>query len=198
MARPREFDESAVLDAAVQCFWKQGYEATSVKDLTVHTGIAAASLYNAFWDKRSLYERSLERYVAETVADRSRRCEVLSPRRAIEEFFDGIVQCSLNDRDRKDCMLVNAAPNVAPYDPAFRKHVAKVLASIGTFFLTCVGAGQAGGIIMRFLPAENLARHLLGVLMGVRVLARIRPARASLKSAASPVLTRLRVGAEAG
>jgi len=32
MARPRIFDEGAVLDAAVQCFWKQGFEAISVRE----------------------------------------------------------------------------------------------------------------------------------------------------------------------
>jgi TetR/AcrR family transcriptional repressor of nem operon len=83
MARPREFDEDAVLDAAVQCFWKQGYETTSVRDLVAQTGIAAASLYNAFGDKRSLYGRALDHYVEVSIADRIRRCEALPPCRAI-------------------------------------------------------------------------------------------------------------------
>ena len=74
MARPREFDEGAVLDAAVLCFWAQGYEATSVKDLVEHTGITAASLYNAFGDKRAIYQKALDRYVEGSVADRIRRC----------------------------------------------------------------------------------------------------------------------------
>src|ERR1700733_7032639 len=39
MARPREFDEGTVLEAAGLCFWKQGYEATSVRDLVARTGI---------------------------------------------------------------------------------------------------------------------------------------------------------------
>ncbi len=81
MARPREFDESAVLNAATQCFWKQGYEATSVRELVERTGITAASLYNAFGDKRALYEKALDHYIEESVADRidgashCRRCE---------------------------------------------------------------------------------------------------------------------------
>jgi TetR/AcrR family transcriptional repressor of nem operon len=63
MARPREFDEIAVLEAAVDCFWKRGYEATSIRDLAASTGLSAPSLYNAFGDKRTLYAKALERYL---------------------------------------------------------------------------------------------------------------------------------------
>ena len=53
MARPREFDERAVLDAAVQCFWGGGYEGTSLRELIDRTGLTGASIYNAFGDKRA-------------------------------------------------------------------------------------------------------------------------------------------------
>jgi TetR/AcrR family transcriptional repressor of nem operon len=194
MARPREFDEGAVLDAAVLCFWKQGYEATSVRDLVARTGITAASLYNAFGDKRRLYQKALDHYVEASVADRIRRCEALPPRQAIEAFFEDIVTRSLNDRDRKGCMLVNAALDVAPHDPAFRKVVAEVLVGIEAFFLACVSAGQADGTVTRSLPAETLSQNLLGVLMGIRVLARVRPERALLEGVVAPALALLRVG----
>ena len=59
MARPREFDEDAVLDAAAHQFWIYGYKATSVRDLARGMGITGASLFNAFGDKRSLFERAL-------------------------------------------------------------------------------------------------------------------------------------------
>src|ERR1700761_2070719 len=61
MARPREFDEAAVLDAAIDRFWQRGYEATSVRDLANEMNIAGASLYNAFGDKGSQNERCLNR-----------------------------------------------------------------------------------------------------------------------------------------
>lgn len=63
MARPREFDEAVALDAAIQCFWSRGYEATSVRDLADAMGIAGPSLYNTFGDKRTLYRQALEHYV---------------------------------------------------------------------------------------------------------------------------------------
>ena len=58
----------------------------------------------------------------------------LPPLPAIEAFFDEILTRSLEDRDRKGCMLVNAALDVAPHDPAFRKVVAKVLSGSRRFF----------------------------------------------------------------
>jgi TetR/AcrR family transcriptional regulator, transcriptional repressor for nem operon len=191
MARPREFDEGVVLDAAVLCFWNRGYEATSVKDLVERTGITAASLYNAFGDKRAIYERALDRYVEGSVASRIRRCETLAPREAIGAFFEEILKRSLGDRERKGCMLVNAALDVAPHDPDFRKIVTEVLADIEGFFLSCVEAGQGDGSITRSLPAETLSHHLLGVLMGIRVLARVRPERALLEGVIAPSLALL-------
>jgi TetR/AcrR family transcriptional repressor of nem operon len=191
MARPREFDEGAVLDAAVLCFWSHGYEATSVRDLVEKTGITAASLYNAFGDKRAIYKKALDHYVEGSVADRIRRCEALAPRDAIGAFFEEILKRSLGDRERKGCMLVNAALDVAPHDPGFLKIVTEVLAEIEAFFLACVKAGQADGTITRSLPAGTLSRHLLGVLMGIRVLARVRPERTLLEGVVAPSLALL-------
>ncbi len=47
MARPREFDEEAALDAATSCFWTRGYDAATIRDLAETMGITGASLYNA-------------------------------------------------------------------------------------------------------------------------------------------------------
>jgi TetR/AcrR family transcriptional repressor of nem operon len=175
MARPREFDEAAALEAAARCFWARGYEATSVRDLADSMGITGASLYNAFGDKRALYRRALDHYVDRSIADRIRRCEAEPPRQAIAAFFAEILARSLGDPERKGCMLVNAALDVAPHDPEFERIVAAVLVRIERFFRERVEAGQRDGTITRAKPAAELARHLLGILMGVRVLARVRP-----------------------
>ena len=55
MPRPKEFDPQEVLDKAVDLFWRQGYEFTSIQDLVDHLGINRASLYETFGDKHQLF-----------------------------------------------------------------------------------------------------------------------------------------------
>jgi len=129
--------------------------------------------------------------VEASIGERIRRCETLPPRKAIAAFFDEILRRSLGDREHKGCMLVNSALEMAPHDAEFQKIIAGVIHRIETFFLKCVRAGQAEGAITRSLTAETLASHLLAVLMGVRVLARVRPERALLEGAVAPALAML-------
>jgi TetR/AcrR family transcriptional repressor of nem operon len=188
MARPREFDEATVLEAAMHCFWAQGYEATSVRDLAAQMGITGASLYNAFGDKRSLYRRSLAYYLAQSVRDRVARFERLEPFPAIRAFFDEIVGRSVSDKQRRGCMLVNSALELAPYDAEFRKIVAEEMIFIEQFFLRCIAAGQKDGTISAAQPAAELAKLLLSVLLGIRVLARTRPQRTVLEGSTNAVM----------
>lgn len=60
--RPRGFDRDAALDQAIRLFWRQGYEATSVRDLSQELGIGQPSLYSAFGGKRALFEEAVETY----------------------------------------------------------------------------------------------------------------------------------------
>lgn len=155
------------------CFWTQGYEATSVRGLAERMGITGASLYNAFGDKRSLYRRSLEHYLDQSVRDRVARLEKLAPYSAIRAFFEEIVERSTSDKRRKGCMLVNSALEMTPSDPELRKMVSKELAFIEAFFRRCVAEGQKDGTVTRTRPASELAKVLLSVLLGIRVLARM-------------------------
>jgi TetR/AcrR family transcriptional repressor of nem operon len=195
MARPREFDEATVLEAAMNCFWAQGYELTSVRELAKQMGITGASLYNAFGDKRSLYRQVLGHYLEQTVRDRVARLEQLPPFPAIRTFFDEIVERSVTDKQRRGCMLVNSALELAPYDPEFQKLVAQEMIFIEAFFRRCIEAGQKDGTISAIRPGAELAKLLLSVLLGIRVLARTRPERAVLEDAANGALELLKVNA---
>ena len=192
MARPREFDETAALDAAIDCFWRDGYEATTVRDLAAAMGITGTSLYNAFGDKRSLFRQALQRYAQRSTRERIARLELtMPPKQAVCAFLGEIVERSLDDRDRRGCLLVNSALEVAPHDPELGAEVAARLGEIEAFFRRSVTAAQADGSVPPDRDPADLARLLLGVTLGVRVLARSKPQRELLEGTVRPALALL-------
>jgi TetR/AcrR family transcriptional regulator, transcriptional repressor for nem operon len=192
MARPREFDETTALEAAIECFWQRGYEATSVRDLADKMGISAPSLYNAYSDKHALFVRALEHYLDHSTRARIKRLEdSLPPKQAIRRFLEEIIERSVNDRERRGCFLINSALEVAPHDRKLGALIADRLAEIEAFFYRSIKAAQAEGAVPQDRVAKDLARLLLGVLLGIRVLARSKPERALLEGVARPAFALL-------
>jgi AcrR family transcriptional regulator len=64
MARPRTFDETAVLEAAAAQFRVHGYADTSTGQLCEAADVRRSSLYNTFTSKDELFVRALEHYAA--------------------------------------------------------------------------------------------------------------------------------------
>jgi TetR/AcrR family transcriptional regulator, transcriptional repressor for nem operon len=192
MARPRTFDEADALDAAIDCFWRRGYGATSVRDLGDEMGLGSASLYNAFLDKRTLYLRALDRYLDGTMRERIARLErSLPPKEAVTAFIDEIVERSLNDPERRGCMLINAAAEFGARDPEFAEEIAARLDELQRFFRRMLARARSDGSIPRERDPAEMSRLMLGVVIAIRVLARVRPQRALLKGIAQPALALL-------
>ena len=192
MPRPREFDEAVALDAAVDSFWNRGYRGTSVRDLAETIGISTPSLYNAFGDKRTLFVRALERYLDQSMRARIERLESsLPPKQAVSRFIGEIINRSVSDRERRGCFLINSAIEVAPHDKELGAAIAECLGELEAFFRRSIMAAQADGTVPRQREATDLARLLVGVLLGIRVLARSKPERALLEGIARPALALL-------
>lgn len=194
MARPREFDEEDVIAAAGEIFWARGFEGSSTRDLSTATGLTPSSLYAAFGSKRGLFVKALDRYLEQTLRERMARIEAkLSGLDAVKAFFDEVVERSAADRQHRGCMMVNAIVDAASQDTKLMRYVAEETEQIEAFFLRCIAGGQAAAQISPALPAHGLARHLLSVLMGLRVLARVRPDTELLAEIVGSTLSVLRM-----
>ena len=62
--RPLSFDREAALHQAMLLFWRHGYEATSLSDLTAAMGVTPPSIYAAFGDKKRLFLEAVNRYLS--------------------------------------------------------------------------------------------------------------------------------------
>ena len=152
-------------------------------------GIGGASLYNAFGGKRALFARVLERYANRSSRERIARLEAgHRPREAIRAFLAEVIDRSIKDRERKGCLLVNSALDVAPHDAELGRVVTGYLEEIRAFFRRNVVAASEAGETPPGTDAETLSIHLLGVLMGMRVLARTGARRRTLEAVVQPAL----------
>jgi AcrR family transcriptional regulator len=62
MARTRVFEVDQAIEIATDMFWRNGYERTSLSDLTTAMGITPPSFYFAFGSKEGLFRKVLEHY----------------------------------------------------------------------------------------------------------------------------------------
>ncbi len=169
-----------------------GSKPRSVRDLAAEMGINGPSLYNSFGDKRALFTRALGRYAELWMRERIARLEnEASPKSAIRNFLQELIERSISDRERRGCLIVNSALEVSPHDVELRGVIAAYLREIEMFFRRCLQRGQQAGEIGPNLDPDDTARHLLGIVLGIRVAARSRPERALLEGMVRPALALL-------
>ena len=193
MARTKEFDPDAALQAALELFWRRGYEATSMSDLVEHLGIGRASLYATFGSKHELYLRALERYdragLPPIVRELSQPGPALPAVRALVRRYAAE---AADERLRLNgCMITNAAAELAPHDPAAARSVERNWDQLETVLHSALVRAQA----QDELPAERdpltLARMLLVLLQGLRVVGKASPDPARVRDAAEQALALL-------
>ena len=86
---------------------------------------------------------------------------------------------------------MNTPLEIAPHDPEPGAEVAAHLGEIEAFFRRVIAAAQAEGSVPPDRDPADLARLLLGVTLGVRVLARSKPQRELLEGVVRPALALL-------
>ena len=164
VGRPREFDEEAALEAAMDAFWQKGYESTSLADLCTCTGLHKGSLYQAFGDKHALFMKALNHYAdrefKETAAVAFEHESPLDSIRAVVRTV-----CT-HAEEGKGCMMINSMVELAPHDPEIRKALEIIATKRTRFMVDMIAKAQVAGEIRPELSPEKLALQLMVTLAG--------------------------------
>jgi TetR/AcrR family transcriptional regulator, copper-responsive repressor len=113
--RPRTFDRNEALKRALELFWKQGYEATSISDLKEALGIEAPSLYSAFGSKEGLFQECVELYTAAYLAEiAGTLVQSESAKAGVESLLLRFAAHYSGTGHPKGCLVVSAATNCSP------------------------------------------------------------------------------------
>ncbi|WP_327675239.1 TetR/AcrR family transcriptional regulator [Kitasatospora sp. NBC_00458] len=192
MGRPKQFDPDVAVERAMGVFWRKGYAATTPQDLVDEIGIGKGSLYNTFGSKHALFERALARYRDSQAA----WLEALldhpgSAKDRLRGALEALVELDLNDPDRRGCMAVNTAAELATSDPGTADTVRRMFARTEGAFRATVEEGQRAGEISGDHDAAAVASWLLATVIGMRVLAKTAEDPAQLRRVAAATMVSL-------
>jgi AcrR family transcriptional regulator len=182
--RPRAYEPEVALARALDVFWKDGFAATSLDDLSAATGMNRPSLYGAFGDKRELYIKSYQSYRDRA---RLRMGEVFSaelPLRPLLERVYGIaLDMYLSGEDGpRGCFTVMTATSEAVYDPDIRKLVLSGLSEMDRFFARLFKAAQARGELAASAKPDTLAQLASATIHTIAIRARAQVPRKELEA----------------
>jgi AcrR family transcriptional regulator len=167
--RPREFCVDAALAAALQVFWRKGFEAASLTDLTEAMGVTRPSLYAAFGNKESLFRKALDLYEREKLAYVSAALEAPSARQVAERLLLGAWEMQTSNCDPHGCMGVIASVSCAAQSESIKDDVQARRASSDAALLRRFERAEADGELPTGLNAAGLARYLSALLQGLSV-----------------------------
>ena len=199
MARPRKFDEAAVIAASRDLFWTQGYAATSIDDLGDVTGLGRGSLYGAFGDKRTLFLRSLDMYCNEV--SEANRVELRNPdllaRDRLVAHLRGFASTTAADGSRRGCLMAKSAAELSSTDAEVAKRVKRTLDGWLRELTATIAEAQRDGDLSADVDAHALASLLLTLLRGMEAMRKGGASATTVKAAAEQAIMLLPTSAKA-
>ena len=180
--RPRAFEAETALAQAMDVFWKDGFAATSLDDLSAATGLNRPSLYGAFGDKRALYLKAYGQY-------RKRMSETFQPlfqaraplpaklRRILVSALD--LYLSGVDGPR-GCFTVLSAASDAIADPELHELVAEAIEGTDRAFARLFAGARDEGELPASADPRRLARMASATIHTLSIRARARIPRAEI------------------
>ena len=188
--RPRQFDRDDAVDAAVQLFWRQGYESTSLDQLKqAMGGLSAASFYGAFGSKEKLYREALARYLdtyGQVVA--SLYDQTLAPRDALEQALRRSARLQTDLQLPKGCMLVLSVANASPENNHLQLFAAAERQRTRDLIRRCIERATRSGELHAHVDVEGLTILTDALLVGMSVQARDGVTHAAIEAAVSNLL----------
>ncbi len=186
--RPLGFDREAALHKAMLLFWRHGYEATSVNDLTTALEINPPSLYAAFGDKKQLFLEAVRHYLSGPITARSIIEDAPTAREAAASMLRGSAIKFTGESTPRGCLLASAAISCSPAAADVQNALTDIRRNTEKLLREKILQDQSISKRSSTIDADTLAGHVMAVIQGMSTLARDGATREKLLSVAAAAM----------
>src|ERR1700722_419577 len=180
VGRPRCFDADEALGAAMNVFWKKGYEGASLSDLTAAMKIERPSLYATFGNKEALFLKVLDHYGCTAAKFAEEALQKPTARGVVEHLLMGNIDVMSGAQNPAGCLLVQAAIGGGDESAAIRKDVLGRRQGAEDALRRRLARARAEGDLPKDANPADLASFVFTVAHGMAVRARSGATKAEL------------------
>jgi len=189
MARNRQFDERQALVAAMLVFWEKGYEATSIQDLEDAMGLRRTSIYNAFGNKRALFERVMACYkesvMAALFADMDGAPDI---REGVRRLLNGALNIHFDEANPGGCLVVLSLLESGQHDAQSKASMQQAIHDLKQALQSRLNRAKKAGELAAGLDAAATATTIATTMTGMMVMGKANFTRAALKKTINQVV----------
>jgi AcrR family transcriptional regulator len=188
VGRPREFDMAQALDAAMQVFWRRGYEGASITELTQAMGIASPSLYAAFGNKEGLFKAVLDHYAARRAECLDEVMSAPTARETAERLLYGLIDLVTDPEEPPGCLLLQGGLSCGAATPGIPQELARRRADLEQALEKRFTWARNSGDLPKDTDPAALARYLAALCNGLAIEAAAGAKREALRQIADVAL----------
>jgi len=182
--RPRAYNPDVALERAMQTFWKSGYCATSLDDLSEAMQMNRPSLYAGFGDKHRLYIKAMQRF-----QDQARQyfAQALVARSDDISFADVVSRYLLaaidlyTAHDATGCAIIATATVQALTEPDIGQLLDQMLQEMDSQLRQCLQTARDRGALPETTDIEALTFLLTSTVHSIGIRARAGHGRERLE-----------------
>ena len=172
MARQASFDRNETLKKAMDLFWTNGYQGTSMKDLETALDLRPGSIYSAFGSKEKLYAEALDFYFDVSSGQlRQTLASASSPLEGLAAHVRRLGCVSDAEPPSRACMLVKTILELPRQEASLRAKTEKLIQETETVFREAFLAAQESGEVDAAADPDLLAARLQSEVFGLRAYA---------------------------
>ena len=183
MARTREFDEQALLDAAQELFWSRGFDGTSIEHITAATGVGNGSIYGAYGTKIDLFLVVFRRYCDQRArfVDDVVSSATGSELAAVRAYFDAVIADCAAQPGRRGCLMINSIAQLGHRIPEVVTVARASTKRMETSIADRIGADDGDFAHLDRTGISLLSSHIVLVSQGLIQSSRLGTTRARLR-----------------
>ena len=173
MGAKRQFDEDEVLGLVAEHFWRHGYGATKMAELSDITGLTKTSLYNAFGNKEALFVRVMNFYQNMVLTPAFARVDLQKPMaRNLRVLLSSFFSTENNPCLAYGCLITNSILELEGNDPKLYQEAVACFAQVRQrmhLFFTEYARSKR---LAQGVKAEDLTELYMTFFQGLRVRSR--------------------------